>query len=171
MKAVNLLKLDIDKPYNSKNIHATLMRIYQVTQIVFANGTEVCAIFKPSSHKNIHAFVLVKSKTRLTPMEITALQAIMGSDWRREAFNFVRAHHYRNLEDWQRWSNVLFISRTPFKREIKGTVKVRVKGFGRSPESSAYPSPSKPGKPKAMTRRVARLSGRAPGSRIEGGEI
>jgi len=171
MTTVNLLKLDIDKPYNSKNIHRVLMRVFEVTQLVFARKTEVTAIFAPSQHKNIHAWVLIKSKTRLSPLEITCLQAIMGSDWRREAFNFVRAYHYRNLEDWQRWSNVLFISRTPFKREIKGTVKVRVKGFGRLPESSAYPSPSKPGKPKAMTRRVARLSGRAPGSRKKGGGI
>ena len=140
MTTVNLLKLDIDKPYNSKNIHRVLMRVFEVTQLVFARGTEVTAIFAPSQHKNIHAWVLIKGKTALTPLEITCLQAIMGSDWRREAFNFVRAYHYKNIEDWQRWSNVLFISRTPLK-------------------------------PKAMTRLVARLSGRAPGSRIEGGEI
>ena len=53
--------------------------------------------------------VLIWVKEELEPTEIVALQAILGSDPRREAFNLMRVRSLEDVPEWWRgkW-NVLF---------------------------------------------------------------
>ena len=52
--------------------------------------------------------VIVELPFILPDMEILCLQAILGSDSKREAFNYLRFSDENMPETWRKWSNVLF---------------------------------------------------------------
>lgn len=53
--------------------------------------------------------ICVSLKGRIAPISVVAIQAILGSDWRREMFNLYRARRLRRMDPWWRdkW-NVLY---------------------------------------------------------------
>jgi hypothetical protein len=75
--------------------------------ILKPNSTWSCTWWR-SPGGNIHMEIHLYCNRRLKPMEIVALQAILGSDWRREAFNFVRAIHVKDTAVFQERYNILF---------------------------------------------------------------
>ena len=111
---MNVLKLDIDKKYCPSNVTRAEDRIEKALKIILKPQTRWAVVFTESSGGNIHAKVYIACRRRLRPVEIVALQAILGSDWRREAFNFVRAINCRNTRLFQERYNILF------ERKVKG---------------------------------------------------
>lgn len=65
-----------------------------------------------------HVVVLMYSRRLPPPIAIAALQAILGSDWKRETFNLVRARKLgRAPREWQhngRW-NTLYAEKLPWR--------------------------------------------------------
>lgn len=57
-----------------------------------------------------HGFhVVVTVPRRVAPLSVVALQAILGSDHKREAYNLVRARNLRNVDGfWRCRFNVLY---------------------------------------------------------------
>jgi hypothetical protein len=53
--------------------------------------------------------VIIQTRQRIAPGFLVAMQAILGSDWRREMFNVQRARRLRRVDPWWRdhW-NVLY---------------------------------------------------------------
>jgi hypothetical protein len=59
------------------------------------------------SGKGFH--VVVVTNKRLSPMRVVCLQAIIGSDWKRELFNSRRAAAWRRVPRfWRSRGNVLY---------------------------------------------------------------
>ena len=99
------IKLDFDKPEKPN-----FQKIWAVLGIC---GIIIDAIrVSKSKHGGTH--VLIKTKPVLRDWEILTLQAIMGSDWKRETFNYIRVKAITEnprgweREYWERNWNVLF---------------------------------------------------------------
>jgi len=95
-----LLNLDIDrKIYSGSN------RIIRVCSIL--RLTVLSSRVKRSRNGNFHW--IIKIRENLTPMQIVCIQAIMGSDWKRECFNMLRASQLEDKSELvnKHW-NVLF---------------------------------------------------------------
>lgn len=70
-------------------------------------GTYAVSVERSGGGKGWHV-VIVFGK-RMTPMRVTALQAIIGSDWKRELFNSRRAAAWRRVPSfWRKRANVLY---------------------------------------------------------------
>lgn len=52
-----------------------------------------CRLSRLRTRRGWHLIVYYRGVKRFTAAQIVAAQAIAGSDWRREAFNLVRARH------------------------------------------------------------------------------
>jgi hypothetical protein len=94
------LRLDFDGPFTGP----MMSRIYAVLRTVKIVPSWIRV---DRTRRGYHVTVAVRQ--RIAPLGIVALQAAMGSDWRREAFNFSRARKWKQLDAfWRgRW-NVLY---------------------------------------------------------------
>lgn len=102
---MKLLYLDFDEDLDEKRFAVHVKMIASMCSITL----ETKAIHK--TERGIHVILTAEwsDKQPITPTEIVCLQILLGSDFKREAFNLLRAH---NLGDapafWQdRW-NVLY---------------------------------------------------------------
>jgi hypothetical protein len=104
------LKIDVDKRFDMRNIAKALERIKTALSIIMKPETLRATkwFVERSRHDRIH--IIVHVPVKLTSMQIVALQAICGSDYRREAFNFVRALNVNSTKEFNRWCNVLFVA-------------------------------------------------------------
>ena len=102
------MKLDIDRRFTAYNLSLTRNRIEKALRIVLKPSTRWTYWCWKSPGGNIHVEVNIFCSCRLRPMEIVALQSILGSDWRRESFNFVRAINCRDTRLFQKKYNILF---------------------------------------------------------------
>jgi len=114
---MTLLYLDFDEPINADDIEK---RIYNIASMVQIN-LELKAIHptRRGHHVIVSAewkakpipasYVAPKALYELTPAETVAMQLLLGSDPKREAFNLLRAHSLGDApEFWRdRW-NVLY---------------------------------------------------------------
>lgn len=65
------------------------------------------SVERSGSGKGWH--VVVVCGKRLAPMRVVALQAIIGSDWKRELYNSRRAAAWRRVPGfWRKRANVLY---------------------------------------------------------------
>lgn len=98
------IKLDIDTKLTAAGRDELEKRIAFVADITELN----LRLEQIWTTANGHHVVIV-SRTKLDPMEVICLQAILGSDHRRETFNFARV---RVLGDapafWHNRHNVLY---------------------------------------------------------------
>lgn len=79
---MTLLKLDLD---GGATVRGVLQRITHWARLT---RLRVQAVRYSRSRHGWH--VMVQVWQRLSPAEIVAAQAMLGSDWRREAFNLLR---------------------------------------------------------------------------------
>ena len=105
-----LLYLDFDEPLDEERF----FRHVQMVGSMCAAKLETKAIHKTA--RGVHVILTAEwdDKTPMEPTEIVCLQILLGSDFKRECFNLLRAH---NLGDapafWQdRW-NVLYSEKLP----------------------------------------------------------
>lgn len=97
-----ILKLDCDDP----NVEPACVRVQQVLRMV-GLAPRVAMMRLDRTRRGWHIRVYVTGF--LAPMAIVALQAIAGSDWRREAHNWLRVRHWRYLSpDSRARFNVLY---------------------------------------------------------------
>lgn len=98
------IKLDIDRRLDGAGRVALEKRIAFVADIT---DLPLRLMQLWTTQRGHHAVIF--SRTRLSEIEIVALQAILGSDYKRETFNFARV---RVLGDaptfWQKRHNVLY---------------------------------------------------------------
>jgi len=95
------VKLDIDR-------RCKLLEIQErIDTVMFLTKIRVSRIRALHTRKGWHVYIDLTNK--LSDMEVVALQAILGSDWKREALNWRRAHR-KECKNW----NVLFFE----KRDI-----------------------------------------------------
>ena len=107
-----IAKLDFDAPQIPREFFARLRFVWLNCVPAGMEWTEAAPQFRirryRSTNKGWHV-VLESDKLRLGPRETVALQAILGSHWRREAFNLARiVLLHRAPPMWRdRW-NVLY---------------------------------------------------------------
>lgn len=84
-----LLYLDFDEPLDDE---ASFFRRVKMIASICLIDLEVKAIHK--TERGVHVILLANWQDRksLEPVEIVALQLLLGSDFKREAFNLMRAH-------------------------------------------------------------------------------
>lgn len=98
------IKLDFDSPEPPD-----FTRIYGVLSLADVELENV--LITRSQHNGWH--VTLETKYMLENWEIVIFQALCGSDWKRETFNYIRVKALPMMRDWQRASweqnwNVLF---------------------------------------------------------------
>lgn len=72
-----------------------------------ALGVDGVSVERSGSGKGWH--VVVRCRRRLSIMRVVALQAILGSDWKRELYNSRRAAAWRRVPRfWRKRGNVLY---------------------------------------------------------------
>jgi hypothetical protein len=65
------------------------------------------SVERSGSGKGWHVVVIVRERVAI--MRVVALQAILGSDWKRELFNSRRAAAWRRVPGfWRKRANVLY---------------------------------------------------------------
>lgn len=97
---ITLLKLDFDG-----RIPAALMQRMQF--VCRAHRLPVMLI---ETHRTRHGYhVVLHIPRRISFMRVILLQALLGSDWKRETFNSRRAVAWRNVPAfWRTRANVLY---------------------------------------------------------------
>lgn len=100
---VTTLKVDIDR---SPGYPARVWR--QLTFLVHLLGWRVKTYGSWRSPSGTGWHVVVILADTLTPTEVVAVQALLGSDPRREAFNLARARKLPTLRPWRDRFNVLY---------------------------------------------------------------
>ena len=94
-----ILKIDYDVPFEDFfawiDYHSRVHFIEDILGIEFISE-------KRFRSKSGNAHAVLETKVELKPLEILCLQAILGSDWMREAFNLRRIR--RGQRNW----NILF---------------------------------------------------------------
>ena len=105
------MKIDIDEK-NKKLLFNLSKRLIILKKYL---GLQILNIDEKESNSGYHIRLDVISKIPLDDKDIVFLQLWLGSDWRRELFNFLRVKH-----GFKRW-NVLFKKKVRF---IKGKMKV-----------------------------------------------
>lgn len=95
-----LLKLDYDG-----HIPARLMQ--RIRFVCYAHNLPVVLI---ETHRTVHGYhVIVHVARRVAFARVIMLQALLGSDWKRETFNSRRALAWRNVPVfWRTRANVLY---------------------------------------------------------------
>jgi len=95
-----LIKLDIDR-----KVYSGSSRIFTVLSMLRLHI--VSSLLKRSKHGNFHWIIEIEES--LKPIEIVCVQALMGSDYKRECFNFLRARQLKGKSKLvkEHW-NVLF---------------------------------------------------------------
>ena len=103
--------VDIDyKPFNDDEQAELIFKLHNLM------GIKTESIRKYETRRGFH--IIIKPTVRFTPLELIAIQAILGSDQRREALNFKRYTDGYFL-------NLLF---EPKKKELtKDNKKVKIK--------------------------------------------
>lgn len=92
-----------------------VMKRIQMVARSHSIGAYAVAMERSGSGRGWH--VTVVCGKRLSAMRVVALQAIIGSDWKRELFNSRRAAAWRRVPGfWRKRANVLY------SRHYKGTV-------------------------------------------------
>jgi hypothetical protein len=95
-----VLRLDVDR--------VRLGPVYgRVVEVVRRLGWRPVVMVLRRTARGWHVKVVVRG--RATPAVVVAVQAICGSDWRREAFNLVRVRAARRVApEWRTRYSVLF---------------------------------------------------------------
>lgn len=95
-----VLKLDIDNGLNEVD----MSRIRDIVQIL---GLQIKELAVYSTNKGYHIYLLIGGSYE--NHEIVLFQALMGSDYHREAFNYMRVRHLalEGMNGLRSW-NVLF---------------------------------------------------------------
>ena len=97
---MNIIKLDIDKPYISMQ---NANRIIKVKNIL---GLDIIDIdIHKSTNGNYH--ILIEVLNPINDYEIICIQILMLSDYKRECFNLLRIHSNKFISNGVEW-NVLF---------------------------------------------------------------
>lgn len=97
---VTTIKLDFDTPRCPR----LLNRVRWVCRML--HWPVVLVEYRRTRH-GWHVCVTVRR--RVTPLQVVAVQAILGSDWRRETFNLVRARRLSRVPRyWRERFNVLY---------------------------------------------------------------
>lgn len=94
------LKLDFDTPTCPRLLHRArwLARLLHWT----VRGVE----YRRTRH-GWHVVITIAQS--IAPTSLVAAQAILGSDWRRESFNLLRARHLARVgPQWRQRFNVLY---------------------------------------------------------------
>ena len=107
-----IVKVDFDTPRVPRDFVERLRFLYYNCIPAGAEWTEAAPQFRLRRHRSTHGgwHVIVESdKLRLGPRETVAIQAILGSHWRREAFNLSRVVLlHRAPPMWRERWNVLY---------------------------------------------------------------
>lgn len=109
VKYTNVLKLDFDciEPefINYVKRIRTTLRIIGVLQLVDVKVMK--------THRGYHVYLFINStKYKIMSQDVLCIQALMGSDWKRESFNYLRViSKCQNGELLNENWNVLFISK------------------------------------------------------------
>jgi len=105
----NVLLIDVDEVFCSSTRRKVAKRIAEVMDLL--NVENYTLDFRRSTSGYTHAVVKLYLKRKLSDLEIVLLQALCGSDWKREAFNYMRV--LSGIENW----NVLFVKK--FSKSFK----------------------------------------------------
>jgi len=106
--ATKILKLDFDTK-SQKKLQQMVKRVVKVIQLT--NLQIVDAPISPSNSGKYHMRIYLKQP--IPDIVAVCLQALMGSDYKRETFNLLRV--LNNIPNW----NVLFIRKYRFKPSKK----------------------------------------------------
>lgn len=103
------LLIDIDEPlqtlmWKGAAVNARIKIACKMAGLNFREGIRNPLV--EASTNGTHLTVTLNKK--LTPIETVALQAICGSDWKREAANFRRARSLGESRYWRERFNVLY---------------------------------------------------------------
>jgi len=97
------LKLDFDfKPKNLKKFAEEFVNKLDFIRYVMGIYVESVEVYETS--KGLHIYVYVFTKRQLTNQDIVVLQLALGSDYKRELFNWVRVRQNNDIKHW----NILF---------------------------------------------------------------
>jgi hypothetical protein len=101
------IKLDLDERLTADGIELLEKRVAFVSDIAQV-PLELCYIWR-SHHGGAHVILTAfREDSHLHPVEVVLLQALLGSDWKRETFNYQRARVLRDAPMfWQlsdRWN-------------------------------------------------------------------
>lgn len=100
----SVLRLDFDRPRLPRDLYARTVNALRWLRL-----RPVLVVCSPS-RRGWHVKVVVSR--RLGALSVVALQAILGSDPRREVFNLVRARALRRVSaEWRNRYSVLFRSK------------------------------------------------------------
>ena len=91
-----IFKLDID----SKNVFKRLETTERIDKIISMLGLTLRNLNYKETAKGYHYYIEVEND--LSDMEVCLIQSLMGSDYSRETFNYLRIR--QGIKDW----NVLF---------------------------------------------------------------
>lgn len=96
----SLIKLDIDR-----KVYSGSSRIFAVCSLL--NLKIISSRMLRSQNGNFHW--IIELEQSLNPIQTVAIQALMGSDWKRECFNLLRANQLKDKSSTVKnhW-NVLF---------------------------------------------------------------
>lgn len=98
-----MLKLDFDfKPRSPKRFARELVSKLKFIQNYF--GITVTDVEVYETNKGLHIYIGIVSNVELTDEDIVVIQLALGSDYKREIFNWLRV---RSKQDFKHW-NVLF---------------------------------------------------------------
>lgn len=99
----NVLKLDYDTPVFPAAAVAQRLRV-----VAGLLGLRLVRVQRSRTRRGWHVVAMVDGP-RLTPVTVVAMQAVCGSDWRRESFNLLRALQLPRVSPFwrERW-NVLY---------------------------------------------------------------
>jgi hypothetical protein len=104
-----MLKIDVDEP---RIPHEFFVRCRALLGCLPDDAVAAGALFRLRRFRSTHHWhVIIESDcVRLTRAETVALQAILGSHWRREAFNLLRAITVSDApQAWSKRWNVLYL--------------------------------------------------------------
>ena len=106
------LKLDIDfKPTDTNKLVDQIIERVIFLEDVFCVQFEKFEVFE--TNKGLHIYVKIGSKNKLKNTDIVVLQLVLGSDYKREIYNWMRVRNGGNVKYW----NKLFKKKT-----VKGVV-------------------------------------------------
>lgn len=106
------LKLDIDfKPDNADKLVSQIIERVIFLEDVFCVQFEKFEVYE--TNKGLHIYVKISSKNKLKNTDIVVLQLVLGSDYKREIYNWMRVRNGGNVKYW----NKLFKKKT-----VKGVV-------------------------------------------------
>lgn len=117
------LKLDFDSKRKPVSLGKFLAR--RLEFISKYTGIKVHDVVVDESRHGYHVTVIIDTTADLDERDITFLQLCLGSDWRREVFNWMRSRAKKRAPHWNILFHVKMTDNLFFKGETERAKKIK----------------------------------------------